>query len=255
MSFFQAAVLGIVQGLTEFLPISSSGHLVLVPSLLGWEQQSLAFDTFLHMGTVSALIIYFFKDLIKIAKDLKLITLLIVGSIPAGILGFLFEDAFEQVFRSSSSVVIFLLAGSFLMFIAEWRYKKVWYNERIGEIEKISKKKSFLIGVFQSLALFPGFSRSGATISSGMLFGLTRENAARFSFLLSIPIIVGASVYKVLSSYSELSFDAVLFTGYLSSFLVGMAAISFLLKFLKNNDLYVFVIYRVLLAAVLIFVL
>ena len=248
MSPLQAITLGIIQGLTEFLPISSSGHLVLVPNLLGWSIQSQAFDTVLHFGTVGALIIYFWKDLFEIIKSKKLILLLLIGSIPAGILGFLFEKAFEETFRSVSSVLVFLLVGTVLMLVAESRYKKVWHTERIGEINKITNLKSFIIGIFQSFALFPGLSRSGSTISAGMLFGLTREAAARFSFLLSIPIVLGAGFFKIIDSYAVLSFDLDLLLGFISSFLVGMIAIRFLLKFLKSNNLYVFIIYRLLLA-------
>jgi len=252
MTIIQAIVLGVVQGLTEFLPISSSGHLILIPEIFNWNTQSLAFDTVLHLGTAVAVVLYFWKDLLQVIKTPKLLKLLLVGSIPAGIVGFFLENTIETVFRFSTSVVIFLFAGSAIMFVAERFYKKVWDAERISNIDNIPIKKGFFIGIFQSLALFSGVSRSGSTISGGMLLGLKRETAARFSFLLSVPIVIGASLYKVLGSYSELVFDAVLFSGFLSSMVVGVVIIDVFLKFLKKNTLNMFIIYRVVLAGLVI---
>lgn len=253
MSIFQAVILGATQGLTEFLPISSSGHLVLIPRIFGWDEHALAFDTVLHLGTAVALCVYFWRDFLIIVKDRRLVLLLLIGSIPAGLLGVLFDEFFESYFRSSNSVAVFLLVGSMLMLGAEICYKKVWYHERINSLERLNNKKSLLVGIFQALALFPGLSRSGATISSGMLFGLTREMAARFSFLLSVPIVVGAGLYKVASSYEVLSFDGSLLVGFLASFLMGTVTIKFLLNFLKTKNLVVFIVYRTLLFLLIIF--
>ncbi len=253
MTVLHALILGAVQGLTEFLPISSSGHLVMVPSLLGWDVQSLAFDTVLHLATACALIIYFFKDLLKIIRDRKLTFLVLVGSIPAGVLGFLLEKTIEETFRSVSSVGVFLLAGTLLMLLAEHMSKKTWHVDKIDSIEKIDIKTGFLVGIFQSLALFSGVSRSGSTISGGMLLNLTRDTAARFSFVLSIPIVLGAGVFKLIESYSVLTIDIVLISGFLSSFLVGMFAINFLINYLKNNSLKVFIVYRLVLVIILLF--
>ena len=255
MDIIQALTLGIVQGLTEFLPVSSSGHLILLPSIFGWEVQSLAFDTVLHLGTVGALIIYFWKDLVQVIWDKKMLGLLVIGSIPAAALGFLLGDFLEVQFRSAQFVALFLLVGSLLMFVAERVYKKVWHSERVETPESLSYTKGFVIGLFQSLALLSGVSRSGSTMSGGMLLGLTREAAARFSFILSIPVVVGAGLFKVVESYQELSLDLSLLAGFLASFLVGMLAISYLLKFLKSNTLSVFILYRVLLAAIILFLL
>lgn len=251
MPFFQSLFLGIIQGLTEFLPVSSSGHLILTPILLGWHMQSLAFDVVLHLGTASALLIYFWKDLYRISRSPRLIKVLLIGSIPAGVLGYFLEGVIENVFRSELSVVAFLLAGSLLMLFAEIYYKKVWDTERQTDLEGISYKKAFTVGLFQALALFSGVSRSGATISGGMLFGLKRELAARFSFILSIPIVVGAGLYKIWDSYNQLSFDWSLLAGFFGSFIVGMLAINILLRFLKSRTLYPFIIYRLLLVVVL----
>ncbi|OGC47321.1 undecaprenyl-diphosphatase UppP [candidate division WWE3 bacterium RIFCSPHIGHO2_01_FULL_42_13] len=244
MNIWHALILGIVQGLTEFLPISSSGHLIIFPSVFGWGIQPLAFDTTLHLGTALALVVYFWKDLLNILmKDRKLGFLILAGSVPAAVVGLLLENTVETVFRDVSYVILFLLAGSLLMFIAEklgrWRQNK-----------EVTMKSSILIGVFQSLALLPGISRSGSTISGGMLFGLNREKAARFSFLLSMPIVVAAGFFKVVDSVSVLNAVplAFLIAGFLSSFVVGMLAIRFMLNFLQTKSLNVFIIYRVLLS-------
>ncbi len=249
MTIFQSLILGAVQGLTEFIPVSSSGHLVLVPMIFGWAYQSLTFDLVLHFGTALALIIYFWKDLIGLLKNMSLLKLLIVGSIPAVVLGVLFENAFEFYFRSELWVVLFLLLGSILMFLAE----KLFVNRQsvVSNVNDIGLKKAFLVGCFQALALFPGFSRSGSTISGSMLLGLDREQAARFSFLLSLPIVLAAGFFKLLGSYNQLTLDASIVIGFFTSFLVGLFAISFLMKFLKTNKLYVFVMYRVILCVVL----
>jgi undecaprenyl-diphosphatase len=265
MSFFQALILGIVQGLTEFLPISSSGHLVILPELFGWEGHSLVFDTTLHLGTALALIVYFWKDLVEISQGFLgdffkkglnykaysekgfFCAKILVGSIPAGVIGFLFEDFFEIYFREVRTVAGFLLVGSVLMFLAE----KLGNRKK----EKVSLAGSFVVGLFQSLALFPGVSRSGATISGGMFFGLKREEAARFSFLLSVPIVVVAGLYKVLTSFYLVSGSfAVLFVGFLTSFVIGMVAIRFLLGFLGNNSLKPFIVYRVLMVVLFLLV-
>jgi undecaprenyl-diphosphatase len=249
MTVWQALVLGIVQGLTEFLPVSSSGHLILIPRFFNWPLQSLAFDTVLHLGTMSALIIYFWHDLLKIFHQKKYLKLIIVGSLPAAVLGFFFGDFIENAFRSAFSVVIFLLFGTLIIYLAEKTYKKVWHTERLDEAKELDYKRATLIGIFQSLALFSGISRSGATISGGIFSGLTRETAAKFSFILSIPIVIGAGAFKVAESYQELNFDFVLLAGFLSSMFTGILAMRYFLKFLKNHDLYPFIYYRLLLAA------
>jgi len=252
MNFFQALILGILQGLTEFLPVSSSGHLILLPDLLGWDLQSLAFDTVLHLGTAAALVVYFWKDLIEVAKSRKYLILIGVGTIPAVTGGLLLGNFIENTLRTSSYVAAFLLVGSLIMLAAEKTYKKVWHTQRIESPGKLEVKQGIIIGVFQSLALFSGISRSGATMSGGMFIGLTRTAAARFSFILSIPIVIGAGLFKVMDSYQELSFNFVMLTGFLASFLVGILAIKYLLRFLKTNTLYIFIIYRVVLSLLVI---
>ncbi len=263
MTLLHALILGIVQGLTEFIPISSSGHLVIFPLILKWSEQPLFFDTTLHLGTAAALVIYFYKDLInlftcfikdvisrkhfsKFSENGKLALYIAIGSVPAGILGLLFEKVFESYFRSILSVAIFLTLGTVLMFLGERHYLK--RKER-----NLNLSGSIIIGFFQALALFPGVSRSGASISGGMILGLDREKAARFSFLLSVPIVVMAGVFKLISSYSLFAVESKLnlFTGFVASFAVGLLCINFLMKFLKNNNLYPFIIYRLILVAFL----
>jgi len=252
MIFFQALILGALQGITEFLPISSSGHLILLPDLLGWDLQSLAFDTVLHLGTAAALVVYFWKDLINIARSKKYLILIGVGTLPAVTVGLLLGDFIEASLRTSSYVAAFLLVGSCIMLAAEKTYKKVWHTQRIESPDKLEMKQGIIIGLFQSLALFSGISRSGSTISGGMFSGLTRDAAARFSFILSIPIVIGAGLFKTVGSYQQLSFDFVMLTGFLASFVVGILAIKYMLRFLKTNTLYIFIIYRVVLSLLVI---
>jgi undecaprenyl-diphosphatase len=259
MDLIQAIILGIVQGLTEFLPISSTGHLILTPYLFGWEEHPLVFDTTLHLGTAAALFVYFYKDLLNIVsalfKDLRkysfnikkygqqsrLGLMIVVGCIPGGVLGVLFGDLIEEYFRSMLSVAIFVFSGSIVMLLAE-RFHEVKHSS-------ITFGKSLVIGFFQSIALLPGFSRSGSTISGGMLLGLPREEAARFSFLLSMPIVVAAGLFQLKSSVTDLqSIDPlVILAGFVASALSGFLAISFMLKFVKNHSLYPFIVYRLLL--------
>jgi undecaprenyl-diphosphatase len=265
MSILQSLVLGIVQGLTEFLPISSSGHLILIPHLFGWGAHSIAFDTTLHLGTVAALLVYFWEDLwgivLSFQKDFfgKRLSFkkysetswlglkILIGCIPAGILGILFSDVFEGVFRGVNYVVVFLILGSLLMLLAE-----------LLKVEKgdLSLGKSFVVGIFQSLALFPGVSRSGATISGGMLMGMSREAAAKFSFLLSIPIVVIAGVFELVSSSQIFHTISVVdfLVGFFASFVSGMFAINFMLGFLKTHKLYIFIVYRLVLVLFLLII-
>ena len=258
MVAFQALTLGILQGLTEFIPVSSSGHLVITPIILGWKEQPLVFDVVLHLGTSLALIVYFSQDLIEIAtKDRKMLSYLVIGSVPAGILGVSLGGVIEANFRGLAYVAAFLIIGSFIMYLAEKSYKYTFMQRARHVFGKdMTNSKAFVIGIFQSLALFPGISRSGASISAGMLFGLSREQAARFSFLLSIPIILGAGLFKIVDAYVQLTyvpFSSVFF-GFMASFFAGIFAINFLLRYLKNNSLQLFIIYRCVLATILLLV-
>ena len=267
MPLIKALILGIVQGLTEFLPVSSSAHLIIFPEILGWAEHSLSFDTTLHLGTLFALIVVFWKDILSIIKslflDIKkhkksfnhysskswLAFKIFIASIPVGLAGLFFGDFLENKFRGIWFVIIFLLVGTLIMYIAEKRFKK-----RLIVKDEISVGKSFKVGIFQALALLPGISRSGSTISGGMFFGLSRKEAARFSFLLSIPAVLAAGVSQIISSldYLNMAEIAPMMVGFFSSFFVGIIAINFMMKFVKNNKLYPFIFYRLGLAVFLI---
>lgn len=260
MSYFEAILLGLVQGIAEFLPISSTGHLILVREFFDFQTDyGLAIDATLHFATALAVLIYFRKDLCELAlalwKRLQGIPLskemnilfyaLLLGTIPGVIAGLLLESTMETNFRDPHLVAWVLIAGSILFLIAEHISKK------ITEHKELSIKNGVLIGLFQTLALIPGMSRSGATISGGMILGLTREQAARFAFLLSFPIILGGGSKKIL----ELEGAGLLqnemmpiIVASLVAFASGIASIHYLLKFLRRHTLYAFVIYRVLLA-------
>jgi len=257
MDIFSSIILGAIQGLTEFLPISSSGHLIIARDIFGWQGNiDMAFDAVLQLATILALIVYFWKDILKLLKsfflmirgfsieqkDKIMIWGIILGTIPAIIAGLLLETYMETIFRSALLVSFVLIVGSGLMFFAEKFSKKD---------KELTIKKSIGIGFFQCLALIPGFSRSGATISGGLLFGLSREDAARFSFLLSIPIIAGSGCKKLLDliQTGAISYDYQgIVLGSITAFVVGLFAIKFLMAFLKKYPLDVFIYYRLLLA-------
>lgn len=256
MTFLEALIFGVVQGLTEFIPVSSSGHLVILHSFLNTNLQGVSFDVLLHLATLLAVILYFRKDIAVIMKnilnlfsgeevsikDKRLIYGLIIATIPAAVLGVFLDSIIEHIFRSTLSVAVALIIGSIVFFVAE----KISKEDRT-----ISNKNSFLVGCFQALALVPGVSRSGITISGGLILGLKREEAVRFSFLLSIPIILGAGLVKLMGD-SALTIDGPVLTGSLVAFISGLFAIHFLVRFLKNNSLMVFVWYRVALAVALV---
>ncbi len=263
-TIFAYTILGVVQGLTEFLPVSSSGHLIIARDLLGLNAPSgLAVDAVLQLATVLAVVIYFWKDIWRLVKasvflvvgrgarvekkERTVLFALIVGTIPAVIAGLLLEKTMDTMFRSATLVAWMLIAGSGLFLVAEY------VASRYEVKRPISVGRAIMIGIFQSLALIPGMSRSGATISGGLLLGLSREEAARFGFLLSVPIVLGAGAKKFLELGVSGLLEAQrvpLFIGSIISFLVGLAVIHYLLRYVRNHTLVVFVVYRVLLAAV-----
>lgn len=260
------SILGLVEGLTEFVPISSSGHLIVARELLGAASaNALAVDALLQFGAILAVIVYFFKDLLNLAytalyrltgrpvkkEDGQLLIALIVGTIPGVVFGLMLEKTMDTLFRNSHLVAYALIVGSAMFVLAEYIAKKK--GTRRG-IESVDAVKGLLIGLYQALALVPGMSRSGMTISGGLFLGLSREAAARFGFLLSVPIILGSGLKKLLElkGSGELSaLGAPLFLGIVLAFLSGMIAIHALLKFLRTHPLYVFALYRVLLALVI----
>ncbi len=265
MTIWQALILGIVQGITEFLPISSSGHLVITPFLLNWsipEEYIFPFDVLVQMGTLVAVIIYFRKYLISIivavfkgiinrdpfgTNDAKLGWLVVLSTIPAIFGGLFLEDQVEAAFQSIQFTAFFLLFTALMLWLAEI------LSDRIKKMEEISTLDAFIIGCFQVLAIFPGVSRSGSTIAGGLLRKLKREEAAKFSFLMSIPVMLGAGVMSIndLVNLPDLSsFLPLLLVGFVAAGIVGFLSIHWLLQFLNKNKLSYFSIYCVVLSII-----
>lgn len=262
MNILQAIILGFIQGLTEFIPVSSSGHLVIAHEWLGINQTAQAgflFDMALNIGTVLALLIYFRKDIIvlfkaifnKKAKEFTLAWLLALATLPAAVAGFLLKDMAESTFRSTRLVACALIVAGLIMLAAEW------YSQRLAQktqLEKVSIKQSLAIGCAQALALIPGVSRSGATITTGLFVGMERVAATRFSFLLGIPIMLGAIASTLVqgSALDTIGNDKAIFiAGIISAFVSGVFAIQFLLKFLAKHSLSIFGYYRIVLGVVI----
>jgi undecaprenyl-diphosphatase len=259
----QAIVIGIVQGLTEFLPVSSSAHLILVPQLLGWNDpflNSASFDVMLHLGTLLALIVYFWRDLLvlisaglasirdrSIAGDpnRRLAWLLVLSVIPAALLGVLGESFFDTYFRQSDRLIYvcaILIVGAIILFIAE----RVGTRER--GLDRANVGDAAIIGGAQAFALFPGISRSGITIAAGLFRGLKRDSAARFAFLMGIPVIGGAGIWKlreVVSAPAGTIDFSLLAAGFIAAAISGFFAIRFLLAFLRVHSTGIFIAYRI----------
>lgn len=260
MDLIRAIVLGILQGATEFAPVSSSGHLVLVPWLLGWPEPGLVFDTMVHWGTLTAVLVYFWRDWWTLIKawvqglihwdwqdgHARLMWLLILGTIPAMVIGLLLEDLFESLFSQPVWVSLFLFVTAGILIVSE-----KWSARNRG-VEQLSWLDALLIGLGQAAAIAPGVSRSGSTMAVGLLRGLDRASAARFSFLLSTPIILGAGALQLLDLFSVpglLSQAPLLAVGFMAAALSGYACISGLLRYLQRGKLYPFALYCVLFGA------
>ena len=247
--------LGLVQGLTEFLPVSSSGHLVIVPAVLGWDKPSLTFDIFLHMGTLVAVMLYFRRELAElllgilgrgpnVAESRRLATYIVVGTVPAGALGLVFSDFFERLFRSPTWTCFELVVTAGLLLSAEQLAKRSVKRE-------LDATSAISMGLAQAIAISPGVSRSGATISAGLWLGLSRETATRYSFLLSIPAIAGAGLVSIKDA-SEGSFDmnGAVVAGMIVSGVSGYLAIGALIRYLKTHTLHVFAYYLLIAAPI-----
>jgi undecaprenyl-diphosphatase len=261
MDIIQAIILGIVQGLTEFLPVSSSAHLVFVPEILK-VQSSLALDTILHVGSLVAVVIYFWKDIIRMLKSFfsslvdiprrqfrkgiredkfkKLAWFVIIGTIPAGLAGILFKDLFEGLFSDVFIVGFFLIITGFLLWGSEMMSRRVSAKTSLKEM---SVKNSLIIGIAQAFAIAPGISRSGATISAGLFLGIERELAARYSFLLSIPAILGAALVQVKDISSIDVSTTVFIAGFIAAAITGYIAIKIVLKLIQEKNLLIFAYY------------
>jgi undecaprenyl-diphosphatase len=264
----QAIVLGVVQGLTEFLPVSSSGHLIVVPAMLGWDDpfiESLAFSVMLHVATLLALLIYFRSDWLRLIPaglatlrdrsfrgdpDRKLAWLLAASTVPAVIVGVLLDDLIETAFREPRLVAITLVAGAAVLWVAD----RVGSKQR--EISGLTFPAAIGIGAAQALALVPGVSRSGISISAGLFAGLDREAAARFAFLMATPITAGAGLWelrKIISGEVGVELPIVpLLAGMAASLVAGLLAIAVLMRYLRTNGVGIFVLYRIALAALVV---
>jgi undecaprenyl-diphosphatase len=262
--------MGIVQGFTEFLPVSSSGHLVVLPFLFGWDDpfiNSLAFSVMLHLGTLAALLVYFRTDWLRIIPagvaairdrsfrgepDRRLAWLLVAATIPAALAGLLLGDVIEATARAPQIVALTLVAGAILLWVADH------FGRRDLGVDDVTFPISIGVGAAQALALIPGISRSGASISAGRLAGLDRPAAARFAFLMATPITAGAVLFearKLVTGEAGVTVDAVpLVVGLVASLVAGLLAIRFMLAYLRTRSLDVFVAYRLVVAAVVIIV-
>lgn len=265
MEIIQSIILGIVQGIGEFLPISSSAHLIIVRFLFGFKEMQpafeVAFDVALHFGTLIAVLAVFWKDWLKLFKgafnkvvhkkdsfDNKMFWYLVLATIPGAIIGYLLEGVIETAVRGNMIIIATLLALMGIFIYLGDKYAEKKYKGRETEFEKLSLSQTFCIGLSQALAVFPGFSRSGTTILAARLMGVSREAAAKFTFLLSVPIIAGAAVLKFPEFIA--GFTPTLLIGIVVAAIVGVLSIKFLLRYIKKNDFAVFAYYRVIIAIV-----
>lgn len=264
MDILQAFWLGIIQGITEFLPISSSAHLILAPVLVGWTDQGVAFDLAVHVGTLLAVVLYFRRDVTSLTKD-GIVSLLqrrftgqglmasylIIGTVPAALAGLLLLDLIDTQLRSVGIIFFTTLIFGLLLGWADWRP-----NQR-RTITTLTWRDALLVGIAQALSLIPGTSRSGVTITAGLMLGLSREAAARFSFLLAIPITALAASAKLLVVVTgDVAVDWIGFlVGGLISFAMALTAIHFFLKWLNRFGMWPYVVYRLGLAALIYWVL
>ena len=256
--YMQSIILGIVQGLTELLPISSSAHLNLIPWIFNWSGLSESFDVALHFGTLLAIGLFFFKDWIELIKggyklavkkekstEGRMFWYIVLATIPGGIIGFLLDHFLENALKAPLIIATALIVMGIILYVVDKNCKsKISY-------EKMGLKETFLIGLSQALAFIPGVSRSGVTMTTARILKVDRESAAKYSFMLSAPIVLAATIFKFSSFTLSLEF----FIGVITSFLVGVGVIRFLLQYLKKGSFKVFAIYRVIagLAVILIY--
>lgn len=261
MEIYQALILGVVQGLTELLPISSSAHLAIIPWMFGWTNNAgfneafNGFDVALHFGTLLAIGLYFFKDWLSLIKggfeqvikkkkttEGKMFWYIVLATIPGGIIGFILDKFLEDALTKPLIIAIALIVMGIILYIADKKAKSnVTY-------EQMTLKQTFLIGLSQALAFIPGVSRSGVTMTTARIMGIERESAAKYSFMLSAPIVLAATIFKV----KDFVFSVPFFIGIIASFIVGIVVIKFLLNYLKKGSFKAFAIYRVILGVVII---
>lgn len=254
MSIFQALILGIVQGLTELLPVSSSAHLALIPWIFNWGEIPASFDVALHFGTLLAIVIFFFKDWVNLIKggynqvvkkekttEGRMFWYIVIATIPGGLIGFVLDKIAGDTLSNMPVVIaIALIVMGIILYVVD---KK---SPSKTKYEKMTFKQTFLIGLSQALAFIPGVSRSGITMTMGRALGVTRESSAKYTFLLSTPIVVAAVLFKI----KDFVFDIPFVVGVLASFIVGIFVIKFLLEYLKKGSFKIFAIYRVVLGII-----
>ena len=254
MELYQAIILGILQGLTELLPISSSAHLILIPQIFNWTVPD-SFDVALHFGTLLAIVFFFYKDWISLLKggykklikkednlEGRMLIYIIFATLPGGLIGFLLDKFAGDILNKPIIIAIALILMGVLLFVVDKNCKSKY------EYKDLTLKRTFIIGLSQALAFIPGVSRSGITMTISRILGVTRGAAAKFSFMLSTPIVFGAAIYKFLDF--EFSLESIV--GILVSFLVGILVIKFLLEYLKTKSYKIFAIYRILAGTVVI---
>lgn len=273
MEFVKAAVLGLIQGLTEFFPVSSSGHLIIFPYFFKWEQPTLFFAVLLHLGTLLSLLVIMYKDILNVIKiffkglfipvlrkddNFRTALYIIIAIIPAAAAGYFFSSTIEKIFDKPFYVAIFLLVTAAVLFIFEQLGKR---NEKKYVLKKASERNinyfsSLITGIAQAVAILPGISRSGFTISATRIFGIKREKAVKYSFLISIPVIFGSFIYELYgflktgtAAGNTFSLPA-LITGFFIAFLAGLFAIKFLIKLSVKRNLNFFAVYCVVLAII-----
>ncbi|MBN1631624.1 MAG: undecaprenyl-diphosphate phosphatase [Thermoleophilia bacterium] len=267
MSVLDALILGVVQGLTEFLPVSSSGHLVLVPEFFNIPAPTLAFDVLVHVATLLAVLGYFIRDIAKIVLSVvaprrlerqevkfwrRILLWMIMGSIPAALAGFLLDDFFESLFDSTLAVGVFLIVTSLLLWGSDFALGRVRRDP--AALDKMRAPDAIIVGCFQALAIAPGLSRSGSTIAAGVFLGFDRPSAARFSFLLSIPVIFGAFISQVTDiagGFAGAS-GAAYAVGAIAAAISGFVAVWALMRYVRAHRMTVFAVYTAVLGIIVI---
>lgn len=264
MTVLNSIILGIVQGIGEFLPISSSGHLLFIPWLFNWKyENSMSFDIALHVGTLIAVLAFFWKDWFVLIKDFltkgiktfngKMLLYLAVATIPGVLAGMLLDEFAESFFRGQYMPLVLACSLSVMGILLLLADK---YGKQVSEYEDMTFMQTLLIGISQAFAIIPGTSRSGVTMAMARALGIKREAAAKFSFLLSTPIIAGAAVYQFIFKSSELVmaeiFSVPFFVGVFTAMIVGFLSIKFLMKYLQTSNFNIFVIYRLVISAILV---
>lgn len=275
MDIVQAVLLGIIQGLTEFLPVSSTAHLRIVPALLGWNDPGAAFTAVIQFGTLVAVLIYFSNDILVLSRaflrgiligkplhnrDAQLAWMIAAGTVPIVFFGLLLKHEIETSFRSLYVISTSLIVLALVLMAAEWLTKKrIARGEPLKTLDAVGWKEALGVGLAQAVALIPGSSRSGTTITGGLLIGLNRETAARFSFLLSLPSVFAAGVLELVNERELLLSSDIgvvnLLVATLVSGIVGYASIAFLLNYLKNHTTYLFIVYRIVIGLGLLYLL